>query len=281
MVPRPPAANSDNRRLGTAALLIGFGLIVGAAWLAAASLRLRDAADFLLTVYLFSTGGVILIVLGLSPFALVTRGGVLVASAGAIAAAAVVWHLRGRPATPSLREAAAAAGRPSATRCSRCSPSRVALGLAYAAALAIATPTNDFDVLRYHLTRAAMWAPGARRPLHRPCADHPPERESAGRRDPLDVGDDTATAATGSPASSRSSPSSRRMLAITRIARLLGFSDREAAFGALLFATLPVVALQASLARNDVVMTSFVVVVVAFMLSDTVQPSGSAGSRSR
>ena len=57
MVPRASVANGNNRSLGTAALLIGFGLIAGAAWLAAASLRLRDAADFLLAVYLFSTGG--------------------------------------------------------------------------------------------------------------------------------------------------------------------------------------------------------------------------------
>ena len=40
---------------------------------------------------------------------------------------------------------------------------------------------------------------------------------------------------------------------------------REAVFGALLFATLPVVALQAATAGNDIVMTSFVAVVVVFM----------------
>ena len=165
---------------------------------------------------------------------------------------------------------------PSATRCLTILAIGVALALAYSAALAIGTPTNDFDVLRYHLTRAAMWfqAHGVHYIDHATTTrlnENPPGAEILSMwAMTLDGSDRFAgvfqivgLAAT--------------ILAITRIARLLGFSDREAAFGALLFATLPVVALQASPARNDVVMTSFVAVVVAFMLSDTRTALGLGG----
>ena len=276
MVPRPPVAIRDNRRLGTGALLIGFALIAGAAWLAAASLRLRDAADFLLAVYLFSTGGVILIVLALSPFRFVTRGGVIVASAAALAAAAAVWHLRGRPAAPSMRDAAAAAGAALRDPLLTMLAVAVALGLAYAAALAIATPTTEFDVLWYHLPRAALWAQehGVHYIEHVNTTrlnENPPGAEILSTWAMTLDGSDrfasifqvVALAAT--------------LLAITRIGRLLGFSHREATFGALLFATLPVVALQATTAANDVVIASFVVIVVAFMLTDSRTALGLGG----
>ncbi len=65
MVPRPSAAIGDNRRLWPRRAIIDFALIAGAAWLSAASLRLSDAADFMLAAYLCATGGLILLVLAL------------------------------------------------------------------------------------------------------------------------------------------------------------------------------------------------------------------------
>jgi 4-amino-4-deoxy-L-arabinose transferase-like glycosyltransferase len=50
------------------------------------------------------------------------------------------------------------------------------------------------------------------------------------------------------------------------VARGLGLSRREALLGALLVATLPVIALQASTAQNDLVVASFLVAGVAFLL---------------
>ena len=251
-------------------------MIAGAAWLAAASLRLRDAADFLLAVYLFSAAGVILIVLALSPFRFVTRGGVIVASAAAVAAAAAVWHLRGRPAAPSMRDAAAAAGAALRDPLLAMLAVAVGLGLAYAAALAVATPVNDFDVLWYHLPRAALWAQehGVHYIEHVNTTrlnENPPGAEILSTWAMTLEGSDrfassfqvVALAAT--------------LLAIIRIGRLLGFTHREAAFGALLFATLPVVALQAATAFNDVVVASFVVIVVAFMLTDSRTALGLGG----
>ena len=249
-------------------LVLGLALIAMAAWLAAASLRLPSMADFLLAAYLFLFGGVILIVLALSLVELFTRGGVLVAEAGALAAAAAVWHWRGRPAAPSMRAAAAAVGTALRDPVLAVLASGVALGFAYTAALVLATPPNDFDELWYHLPRAALWA--QEHGLH--YIDHanttrlnenPPGAEILSAWSMALEGSDrfantfqiVSLAAT--------------LLAITRIARLAGFSQREAVFGALLFATLPVVALQAATAGNDVVMTSFVAIVVVFMLSDT------------
>jgi hypothetical protein len=207
-------------------------------------------------------------VLVLSPFELFTRGGVLVASAGALAVAAVVWHWRGRPATPSLRTAAASAGKALRDPVLTILAVGVGVAFAYTAALVLATPPNDFDELWYHLPRAAMWVQehGLSYIDHANTSrlnENPPGAEILSAWSMALEGSDrfanifqiVALAAT--------------FLAIVRIARLVGFGQREAIFGALLFATLPVVALQAATAANDIVMTSFVAIVVVFMLSET------------
>ena len=56
------------------------------------------------------------------------------------------------------------------------------------------------------------------------------------------------------------------MLAVAGIARALGLDRRAAALGAVLFASLPVVVLQASTALNDLALASFLVIVVYFLL---------------
>ena len=50
--------------LGIPLLIAGFAAVAASAWLGAASLRLRGAVEFLLAVYLFSSGGIVVIVLG-------------------------------------------------------------------------------------------------------------------------------------------------------------------------------------------------------------------------
>jgi len=264
----PAPVVGDNPTLGPVFLITGFTLIAASAWLVAASLRLRGFVEFLLAVYVVASAGVVVVVLALSPFELVTRAGVVVASAVFLAAAAAVWQWQGRPAAPSMRVAAAACRETLRDPVLTVLAIAVALALAYAAALAVATPPNDFDVLWYHLPRAAFWyqqrgvgyieyANDTR------LNENPPGAEILstwamtleGSERFASVFQVVALAAT--------------VLAVLRIARLLGFDRRAAAFGALLFATLPVVVLQASLAGNDVVVTSFIVAVAAFLLSDT------------
>src|SRR5712692_6760743 len=81
-----------------AALLIG--LSVATAVLVAGSLRLESLVSTLLVAYLALVGGVVLVVLALSPFREVTRGGLAVAETLLFAVALAAWWLRGRPGLP-------------------------------------------------------------------------------------------------------------------------------------------------------------------------------------
>ena len=85
------------------------------------------------------------------------RGGADSPSAVLTAMAGGVWVLRGRPAPPSFRAGCALragdAARSGRGRSGRGRRSRAR----YSAALAIATPPNDYDALWYHLPRAAFW----------------------------------------------------------------------------------------------------------------------------
>ena len=58
-------------------------------------------------------------------------------------------------------------------------------------------------------------------------------------------------------------------VAVFALARRLGLAHREAAFGALLFLTLPVVLLQASTALNDLVVAAPILAASVFLLHDT------------
>jgi fucose permease len=95
MVPLPRAAIGDNRRLGTAAFILGLALIAATAWLVAASLSLRDVTDFLLAVFLCATGAIVLLTLVLSPFDGLTRGWLLAGSGvlagGALLSLGMAW----------------------------------------------------------------------------------------------------------------------------------------------------------------------------------------------
>ena len=253
--------------MAVAALTLGFALIAAAAWLGAALLPLRALAEFLLAFYLFLLGGVIAVVLALSPFGLVTRSGILAASSAVLAAVAAVWHVRGRPATPSLRAGLAVASAALRDPLVAVLTGAVALLLAYAAALAVATPANDFDVLWYHLPRAAIWA--QEHSVH--FIEHANDTRLNENPPGAEILSTWAMTLEGSDRFAgvfQVAALVATMIAVVRVSRLAGFGHREAAFGALLYATLPVVALQAATAANDLVFTSFVVSVVAFMLSD-------------
>ena len=95
MVPRPPVTIGDNRRLGTAAFILGLALIAATAWLVAASLSLRDVIDFLLALFLCATAAIVLLTLALSPFEALTRGWLLAGSALLAGVAVLVWCLAG------------------------------------------------------------------------------------------------------------------------------------------------------------------------------------------
>ena len=265
MVPRLSAAIGDNRRLGTAAFILGLALIAATAWLVAASLSLRDVTDFLLAVFLCATGAIVLLTLALSPFEGLTRGWLLAGSALLAGAASFVWAWRGRPAAPPFRPALHASGETLRDPVVAIPAAAVGAGLVYSVVLAIATPPNDYDTLWYHLSRAAFWR-----------QEHGVgyvERANDLRLDVFTPGAELVSSWAMTLSGDERFAALFQlvallatMLAVAGIARALGLDRRAAALGAVLFASLPVVVLQASTALNDLALASFLVVVVYFLL---------------
>jgi hypothetical protein len=265
MVPRLSAAIGDNRALGTAAFILGLALIAATAWLVAASLALRDVTDFLLAVFLCATGAIVLLTLALSPFEGLTRGWLLASSTLLAGAAAIVWSWRGRPAAPPFRPALRASSETLRDPVVAIPAAAVGAGLVYSVVLAIATPPNDYDTLWYHLSRAAFWR-----------QEHGVgyvERANDLRLDVFTPGAElVSTWAMTLSGDERFAALFQlvallaTMLAVAGIARALDLDRRAAALGAVLFASLPVVVLQASTALNDLALASFLVIVVYFLL---------------
>jgi hypothetical protein len=184
------------------------------------------------------------------------------------ALSAVVWLLRGRPAPPSFRPAFAACRE--AVRDPVVAVLAVAVlgGLAYASALIIGTAPNDYDALWYHLARAAFWKQ-QHAIAYIPAANDarlngfPPNGEIAdsftmilGRSERF-VGFVQFSALVAA------------TIAIGGIARRIGLSVRQALFGALLFATLPVVVLQSTTALNDLVFAALLLCSAYFLFTWT------------
>ena len=252
-----------------AALVLGLGLLgVGAAF-GAACLRPAGTADFLLTAYVVGWAELVAVVFALSPFELVTRTWLLIALALIAVAAAIAWRARGRPAMPSV----AVAARDTHTAL-RADPALqvlgalVAAGTAYTVALAFATPSLDFDSLLYHLPRAAFWrqehAVGYVAGASDPRLDgNPPGAEIGILATILLWGGDRFVALPQLLALGAC------CVATFGIALRTGLSRGAAVFGALLVATLPVVAVQAMTAYNDLVVAAFLAIAAHAALGRT------------
>src|SRR4051794_27476920 len=131
-------------------------MAVATAMLAALALRLPRLVSTLLAAYLAYVANVAVVVLVLSPFREVTRGGLALAEAVLLAAAAGGWWLRGRPAPP-LASARVAARELLSDPVTLIFLGAVLVLLGYEALLA-SSPPNNGDSLTYHLSRAAAWA---------------------------------------------------------------------------------------------------------------------------
>ncbi len=239
-----------------------------AAALLTSSLRLRGATEFVLAFYLVAFSLVVVLELLLSPGHDLTPGWLLAVLTGAVVVSAAVWVLVGRPRSPSFRPAA------SAMRDAVRDPLVAILAVAvlgafgYVAALIVGTAPNDYDVLWYHLARAAFWkqqhaiayVPGANDGR---LNGFPPNAEIA----------DSFTMILGRTERFAGfvqlSALVATMVAIAGIARRIGLSTRQALFGALLFATLPVVVLQSATAFNDLVFAAFLACCAYFLFSWT------------
>ena len=245
--------------------LLGLALTAG---LFAACLDLERFTDFLLAAWLIGFAEVVVLSLLLSPEHWFTRSWLLAGLAVVLGAAVLIWRRRGMPRPPSGHAMLGTLRETLRDPVLVVLAAAVVLGLAYSAALLLFTAPNDFDALWYHLARAAFWkqqhavayvdlANDKRINVFPPFAEIGVAFTMVLDQSDRFVG---LVQFLALPAT---------MLGIFGIARRLGLERRSALFGALVFGTFPVVALQASTALNDLVVASFLVAVVCFGLSFT------------
>jgi hypothetical protein len=238
-------------------VVIGSVLILAAvlsSLLAASAVRFSSLVSTLLTAYLAFVANLGLVTLVLSPFREVTRGGLAVAEAVLLAAAVAAWAHRGRP-LPPLGAARTAFAAISSSPLTLLYLLVVSAGLAYELVLGLTAPPNNYDSLTYHLARVAAWvqhggiywipnAPTDRMNEFQPLA----EQQNlflfvATHRDVLY-------------ALPQFLAELAILVSIYGAARRLGFQVRAAACSAFLFATFPLIALEASTAQNDLFVAS-------------------------
>jgi 4-amino-4-deoxy-L-arabinose transferase-like glycosyltransferase len=243
------------------AWLVAAGVIVGTAFLAAASLRLPAFTGFLLAAYVVAVGEIVLLTEVLSLVDGVGAAEYAIGEAVLLVVAAVVWLRRGRPL-------------PSLPALSRHSLSEhpvlvflavvVVLAFGYQAFLTLATPPNNWDSLVYHLARAAEWS-------QRGAVEYyPSHSESVNAAQPnasmLALHGFTFAGRDTFAALSQLLAELACVVAVYGIAVRLGVSRAASAFAALLVATLPLVALQSVTTQNDLLTASFLAAALYFTL---------------
>jgi hypothetical protein len=241
-------------------------MVAATSWLVARRLGPQPLTGFVLAAYLVGFTEVIAITLALSIVHALTRWTLFAGVAGVFAIALGPWLRRAAP-TPSLRDGVATLRDALREPILAVLAVAVAVGLVYSAALATLTPPNDWDAMTYHLARAAFWiqqqavayVPDT---LVLRINVNPPNAEVGTVFTMLLSGGDryvglvqyTAMLATA--------------VAVYGIAGRTGLERRAALFGALVFLTLPLVALQGSTALNDIVVASFLVTATYFLLGE-------------
>jgi hypothetical protein len=256
---------------GLLLLLAGLGSLAATGTLVACCLRLRSPVAFVLAAYVLAWGWLVAVSLALSPWRVLTRGSLLAGLATGLALALAAWFAVGNPSPPAFRPSLAAARDALRNPPVLILGVAVALGTAYVAALAFFTPANDWDALTYHLARAAFWKQEQGVVFIDDVADsrlnvNPPNAEIGQLATMLLSGSDRYAALP------QLLSYGALVLCVAGLARRIGLGTAEATFGALAFATLPVVALQATGALNDLVVSSFLAAAVLFALGAGVAP---------
>jgi hypothetical protein len=243
-------------------LLVGSAL--ASAVLFALAARLTSLASTLLAVYLAFTGNLGLTTIALSPLHAVTRTWLGVAEAVLLAAALVLWWLRGRP-TPPLAPARKAVLEVVSDLPTALFLVFVLVLLGYELLLGLTVPPNNIDAISYHLSKAAAWAqhgglywipdaPSARMDAFQPFAEQQLlfllVAVHGGRL--VEMPQFVAELAI--------------LVAVYGSARRLGFAVRPAACAAFLLATFSLFALESTTAQNDLVAASFPAVAACLLL---------------
>lgn len=235
--------------------------LTGLAW--AACLRL-SLSSTLLAAYVAVVAETTLLTAALSPLRWVTRTGLFVGETLVLIGALAVWLRRGRP-LPAFGVVRKLRYAFEGSPVTAILFATVVAALAYELTLGLTVPPNNWDSLTYHLTRVAAWsqhrgvywipnAPTDRINEFQPLA----EQEIlflfvvSGKGALYAVPQFTGELAI--------------MTAIYASARRLGFELRQALCAALFFASLPLVALEATTAQNDLVAASLAAAAAAFLL---------------
>jgi hypothetical protein len=249
-------------------LFAGLGAAVTGA-LGASTLRLRSPALFvvgwwvLVCAELVAAGEALSLVHAIRPLGYLLLEGIL------LIVVAAAWQRAGRPRPPGLPRLRL---RPSPVALLALA---VALGVAYELFLVVATPPNNWDSMHYHLARVAAWHAQhdlGYFPTHNAIENvYPPNAELLVLWTVTFLGRDVLAALPQLLASLAGAAS------VFVIARRLGYERHTAAFSALLFPTLTIVALESVTTQNDLLEASFVAAAVALALGRTRAETALAG----
>lgn len=252
--------------LSTLLLLATSAALAASAAFVAATVRVRGMTAVCLAVYVIAYAELVTLIALLSAAHAVTRGFIVLGVAVLLGASSLVWVSTGRRELPSFDAGAV-------LRDLRDPPLAflavaVALAFGYLAALALFTPPNSGDALWYHLPRAAFWkqqrAVGyIANPNTARLNGDPPVGEIGLMYTMVVAGIDRYVTTVALAAYVATSA------AVFGLARRIGAPRVAAMTAGLLFATLPLAALQASTALNDLVVASFFAVSVYFWLGET------------
>jgi hypothetical protein len=224
--------------------------------------------DFLLAAWLLAFAEVVVVMLLLSPGHWLSRTNLLYALYAVWAGALLVWWGLGTPKPPPFRPVLGELREALRDRLLLVLAVAVTGAFGYVAALILFTAPNDYDALWYHLARAAFWKqqhavayiPGVNDAR---MNGFPPNAEIGNGFTMILSQTDRFVGFV------QLSSLAVTMVSIAGMARRIGLSARQGLFGALLFATLPVVILQSATALNDLVFCACLACCAYFLLTGT------------
>lgn len=224
----------------------------------------RSLPAALLGTYLVAWSELVLVSEGLSLIGQLNRAGLLLAETALAAVATAAVFFRG----PSPVRWAIKFPTPRSAPTLAVLGGVVGLSCLYQAALVLTRPPNNWDSMVYHLTRAAYWRQEGRlayiaHPSNEVLNVYPVNGELGILFSFFVAGSDRLAAVPQFLASLA------LVVAVYGIARRLQFAKRAAVFAALVTATLPQVALQATTTQNDVIAAAFIAAGVYFLLGTT------------
>ena len=239
--------------------LLVLGLAVGIGVFGARAVGAVTVVDSLLSGYVVTFGVVVLLVLGLSLAHALTSAALLTGLVGALFAVVVIGRLRSRSGCASVRGLWRGA-----LATTRSEPllaplfALVAGTVAYSIALAIGTPPTNWDSLTYHLARIGFWLQQGSvsyigNAYNQGLNAYPPNGEIGQLLVFRTTGDERLMGLVQLVAAVVCA------VGVYGLARRLARPRPEAAFGAGLFLTLPVVLLEESTTQNDLIVASLLV----------------------